>query len=133
MWITDDFGDEVRVRTPDDLEDVKEMNVRMMRAEGSLKVGEVRMARTEVAMEQIRSDVEQMKSDMVLLKTDVGDNTKMTKEVLSGLGDVVEFFTAMKGAFKVLNWIGTVAKPVAAIVGLGTAIFVAYGAWTASK
>lgn len=133
MWITDDYGDEVRVKKPDDLEDLKEMGVRMMRAEGSLKVGEVRMARTEAAMEQIRADVEQMKSDMIVMKSEMGDNTKLTKEVLSGLDDVVEFFTAMKGAFKVLNWVGTVAKPVAAIVGLGTAIFVAYGAWTASK
>ena len=36
----------------------------------------------------------------------------------------------MKGAFKVLNWVGKVAKPLAAIVMLGGACV---GFWTAIK
>ena len=46
------------------------------------------------------------------------------------LAEMLEFFTAMKGAFKVLNWVGKVAKPLAAIVMLGGACV---GFWTAIK
>lgn len=122
MLITDDYGEQVHVPgTPasnnslPDPDDFHELSVRVLRIEDELIVGATRMARTEAAAEQIRADLE--------------ENTKMTKEVLGGLGDVVEFFTAMKGAFKVLNWIGAVAKPIAAIVGLGTAALVAWRAW----
>lgn len=114
MLVTDDFGNQVYA-SPSESEDLKELTMRVLRIEGELSVGASRMARTEAAAEQIRADLE--------------ENTKMTKEVLGGLGDVVEFFTAMKGAFKVLNWLGAVAKPIAAIVGLGTAAMVAWRAW----
>ncbi len=122
MLITDDYGVQVRVPgTPannsslPDPDDFRELSVRVLRIEDELIVGATRMARTEAAAEQIRADLE--------------ENTKMTKEVLGGLVDVVEFFTAMKGAFKVLNWLGAVAKPVTAIVGLVTAAAVAWKAW----
>lgn len=122
MLITDDYGEQVHVPgTPasnsslPDPDDFRELSVRVLCIEDELIVGATRMARTEAAAEQIRADLE--------------ENTKMTKEVLGGLGDVVEFFTAMKGAFKVLNWVGAVAKPVAAIVGLVTAAAVAWKAW----
>lgn len=118
MFITDDFGNQVYLgESPP--EDMANLGVRVMRIEDELIVGATRMARTEAAAEQIRADLE--------------ENTKMTKEVLGGLGDVVEFFTAMKGAFKVLNWLGAVAKPVAAIVGLVTAAVVAWKAWGGSS
>lgn len=122
MYITDDFGMQIKVPgspagtgSLPDPDDFRELSVRVLRIEDELIVGASRMARTEAAAEQIRADLE--------------ENTKMTKEVLGGLGDVVEFFTAMKGAFKVLNWLGAVAKPIAAIVGLGTAALVAWRAW----
>lgn len=114
MFITDDFGNRVYANQAEP-KSLQELSVRVGRIEDELLVGATRMARTEAAAEQIRADLE--------------ENTKMTKEVLGGLGDVVEFFTAMKGAFKVLNWLGAVAKPVAAIVGLGTAAMVAWRAW----
>lgn len=122
MLITDDYGEQVHVpgtpannSSPPDPDDFRELSVRVLRIEDELIVGATRMARTEAATEQIRADLE--------------ENTKMTKEVLGGLDDVVEFFTAMKGAFKVLNWLGAVAKPVTAIVGLVTAAVVAWKAW----
>ena len=125
MLITDDYGVQVRIpgtpasnSSPPDPDDFRELNVRVLRIEDELLVGATRMARTEAAAEQIRADLE--------------ENTKMTKEVLGGLGDVVEFFTAMKGAFKVLNWVGAVAKPIAGIVGVVTAVIVAWKAWNAS-
>jgi len=51
------------------------------------------------------------------------------QELKGQLSDLLEFFNAMRGAFKVLNWVGKVAKPVAAIVSLGAAMGAAYAAW----
>lgn len=51
------------------------------------------------------------------------------QELKGQLADLLDFFSAMKGAFKVLNWVGKVAKPVAAIVSLGAAVGAAYAAW----
>lgn len=118
MFITDDFGNQVYLGEPPP-EDMANLGVRVMRMEGELLVGASRMTRIEAAAEQTRTDLE--------------TNTAMTKDVLDSLADVVEFFTAMKGAFKVLNWMGAVAKPVAAVVGLATAIMVAYSAWSSTK
>lgn len=47
-------------------------------------------------------------------------------EMRQQMTEMLEFFTAMKGAFKVLNWIGATARPLAAIIGLGVAMT---GAW----
>lgn len=51
------------------------------------------------------------------------------QELKGQLADLLDFFNAMRGAFKVLNWVGKVAKPVAAIVSLGAAMGAAYAAW----
>ena len=58
------------------------------------------------------------------------DERKELQELKQQLAELLEFFTAMKGAFKVLNWVGKVAKPLTAIVMLGGAC-VAF--WTAVK
>lgn len=52
------------------------------------------------------------------------------QELKQQLAEMLEFFTAMKGAFKVLNWVGKIAKPLAAIVMLGGACV---GFWAAIK
>lgn len=44
--------------------------------------------------------------------------------------ELVELFTAFKGAFKVFEYIGKLAKPLGAIIGLGVAVA---GAWTLFK
>ena len=60
----------------------------------------------------------------------LAENTKVTQSVSDGTSELIEFFVAMKGAFKVMSWIGAAAKPVGAIV----ALFVGVGAaWTAFK
>lgn len=50
-------------------------------------------------------------------------------ELKQQLADFLEFFVAMKGAIKVFNWVGKLAKPAAAIVGLGASVMAAYAAW----
>lgn len=54
---------------------------------------------------------------------------KELHELKQQLADLLEFFGAMRGAFKVLNWLGKLAKPTAAIVGLGAACITAWSAW----
>lgn len=46
------------------------------------------------------------------------------------IAELVEFFRDMKGAFKVLRWIGKLAAPMTAIIGLGVALATA---WTAAR
>lgn len=71
--------------------------------------GDQRMNNIEISVAATREDQQEMRQQMA---------------------DMLEFFTAMQGAFKVLNWIGALARPVAAIVGLGVALT---GAWTAVR
>lgn len=44
------------------------------------------------------------------------------------VGELVDFFRDMKGAFKVLRWIGKLAAPMTAIIGLGVALATAWAA-----
>lgn len=68
-------------------------------------------------------EIKQIRDDLAL-------NTAETKKIASSTAEIVEFFESMKGAFKVLNWIGALAKPLGAIVALGVAM---WGAWTAYR
>ncbi len=68
--------------------------------------------------------------DLKVLAQGLHEERQELQELKQQLAELLEFFTAMKGAFKVLNWVGKVAKPLAAIVMLGGAC-VAF--WTAVK
>lgn len=67
---------------------------------------------------------------MAAIERDLKAVAQELQELKQQLAELLEFFTAMKGAFKVLNWVGKVAKPLAAIVMLGGACV---GFWTAIK
>lgn len=101
--MTDDFGNLVPPPT------VRSINQR-------LEAGDARMTRIE--------------DDVAAVRSDLQANTIATQAVASNTAELVEMFQAMKGALKVLNWIGSWAKPMAYIVAFGTA---AVGFWTAIK
>ncbi|MFN3732258.1 hypothetical protein [Comamonas testosteroni] len=67
---------------------------------------------------------------MAAIERDLKAVTQELQERNQQMAELLEFFTAMKGAFKVLNWVGKVAKPLAAIVMLGGSCV---GLWTAIK
>ncbi|WKL16647.1 hypothetical protein QYQ99_03575 [Comamonas testosteroni] len=67
---------------------------------------------------------------MAAIERDLKAVAQELQELKQQLAEMLEFFSAMKGAFKVLNWVGKVAKPLAAIVMLGGACV---GFWTAIK
>ncbi|WP_240933154.1 hypothetical protein [Diaphorobacter sp. HDW4B] len=71
-----------------------------------------------------------IEGSVAALSEEMAENTKATREVADSTKDLVEFFQAMKGAFKVLNWLGKIAKPAGYIVALGTAVA---GFWSALK
>lgn len=64
------------------------------------------------------------------LEAQLKNNTNITKQVCDDTGEMLEFFRDMKGAFKVFNMVGKLAKPLAAILALGAAIV---GLWAALK
>lgn len=66
---------------------------------------------------------------MSRIEANLKANTESTQRVESSIGELVEWFANGKGAFKVLEALGKLAKPLAAIVGLGVAIAAAYTAW----
>jgi hypothetical protein len=99
----DDFGDSVTVPGT--------LSIR-----ARLDAGDQRMGRIE--------------GDVAAVREELAENTRATKEVASNTAELVELFQSFKGAIKVLNWFGKLAKPMAYIVGLGTALL---GFWTALK
>ncbi|MEG0148807.1 MAG: hypothetical protein RR701_05440 [Comamonas sp.] len=80
--------------------------------------------------QQINERFDKGSERMATIERDLKEVTQELQERNQQMAELLEFFTAMKGAFKVLNWVGKVAKPLAAIVMLGGACV---GFWTAIK
>lgn len=91
-----------------------------------LVVGELRMGRIE-------GDVSDLRDDMTVVRRDLAANTEATQRLDKSTADLVEFLQAMKGMFKVLDWFGRMAKPIASIFALGTAAMALYAAWKGHK
>ena len=70
---------------------------------------------------------------MAGIERELAAERRELQELKGQLADLLDFFAAMKGAFKVLNWVGKVAKPVAAIVSLAAAMGAAYAAWRGAR
>ena len=77
--------------------------------------------------------LEDMRNEIAALKKGLAENTEVTQRIESGTAQLMEILESLRGAFKVLGWIGSLAKPVSAIIGLGTAIWLAYRASSPSS
>lgn len=89
------------------------------------------------SLQEVESQLRKGSDRMTAIERDLINATQelhSVREQLNGtrqdLSEMLEFFGAMKGAFKVLNWLGKLAKPIAYITMLVTAVV---GAWTALK
>lgn len=80
--------------------------------------------------QQINERLDKGSERMAAIERDLKAVTQELQERNQQMAELLEFFTAMKGAFKVLNWVGKVSKPLAYIVMLGGACV---GFWTAVK
>jgi len=89
-----------------------------------------RLAAVEAELQSIRERLATGDETMASLRADLAENTSATIRTESNTAEIVEFFMAMKGAFKVLNWIGALAKPITALVALAA---VTWGAFLTIK
>jgi hypothetical protein len=64
------------------------------------------------------------------MRVDMDENTRATAEVKKDTAELVELLHSVKGAFKVLGWIGAAARPIGFIAAAAVACL---GLWTASK
>ena len=72
-------------------------------------------------LQQVNKRFNQGSERMAAIERDLKVATQELHERNQQMAELLEFFTAMKGAFKVLNWVGKVAKTLEAIVMLGVA------------
>ena len=80
-------------------------------------------------LQQINQKFDNGSVRMAGIERELTATRKELHELKQQLQDLLDFFEAMRGAFKVLNWLGKLAKPTAAIVGLGAACVTAWSAW----
>jgi hypothetical protein len=71
-----------------------------------------------------------IEGDVAAVREELAANTEATRQVAANTADLVEFFQAVQGAFKVLNVIAKLAKPLGAIA---TATAAGLGVWSAVK
>lgn len=91
---------------------------------------------SEAFIKSLHGQVVQMKDDLAECRSDLADfkqatqrNTESIDRVEKNTRDIVDTFQALAGGFKVLQGLGRLAKPLAYIVGLVTAVITAYSAW----
>jgi hypothetical protein len=86
-------------------QDDERMGDRLDSMERRLEDGDSRMGKIEVA---------------------VRTNAEATSRIEKNTGDLVEAFQSLRGGFKVLEFVGKLAKPLAGIIALATATYVAW-------
>lgn len=115
--IVNDFGVLVQSgKTKTIGERVEAIGDHLTKVDDQMQAGDARMTRIEDNVAEVRDELSR--------------NTEATQELERNTRDLVEFFQAMQGAFRVLNWLGKIARPAACVVGLGTALV---GFWAALK
>ena len=81
-------------------------------------------------LDQLLAHVANNSARMDTLETDLREALAMMQPLVSDTREIVEMFVAFKGAWKVLHWIGKLAKPMAWIAAAFTA---AAALWTKAK
>lgn len=67
---------------------------------------------------------------MERIEGDLAANTKATQQVAANTQEMVAMFESFRGAFRVLEGLGKLAKPMASLLALGAAIA---GLWASMK
>jgi hypothetical protein len=81
--------------------------------------------------EEVQKRLDDGDTRMGRIEQNLTDNTNATARIEANTSDLVEAFANLKGAFKVLNWIGKFAKPLGYIAGLAAAVVSLYTAFKA--
>jgi hypothetical protein len=65
---------------------------------------------------------QEIEARFVLLEARIEANTTLTGTIKTDTAEMLDAFRALKGGFKVLEWIGKIAKPIGIIIAaIGTA------------
>ena len=88
-----------------------------------LRAGDKRM--DEIVKTVAAIQIEQASANVLL-----AENTETIKEIKTDTADMLEVFESWKGAMRVMEMIGKLAKPLGYIVGLGASMA---AFWTAMK
>lgn len=83
----------------------------------------LRIAALEKEVAEIKARLASGDVAITQLQTDLEMNTNLTQTTASNTAEIVEFFKAFQGAWKVLNWIGSLAKPIGYIAGMAAAFW----------
>ena len=76
-----------------------------------------------VSMAKVSRRFEALESEQLILKKAVENNTKITSGIAGDTSELLDLFKSVKGGFKVLSWLGSFAKWVAAILAAFAAIY----------
>lgn len=79
---------------------------------------------------ELRTRVGHLETQTEQLRNALAENTAATRRVESNTSELIDMFVSWKGAFKVFDQIGKLAKPLGAIFLLGSAVI---GFWQAIK
>ena len=67
--------------------------------------------------------IQELRLRMDTIQQQLDENTESTRRTESNTSELIDILNSFKSAFKVLSWIGNLAKPISAIVGLGLGIW----------
>lgn len=73
-------------------------------------------------MDEIVKTVAEIQIEQASAKVMLADNNETIKQIKTDNADMLEFFESWKGARRVMDMIGSLAKPLGYIVGLGASI-----------
>ena len=79
---------------------------------------------------QNTKEVRLIQERMERIERELLENTKTTERIEAATSEIIDVFVSFKSAFKVLNWIGKLAKPLGAIAALVAAVT---GIWVSVK
>lgn len=88
---------------------------------------------SDAFIKSLHARVVKMEQDMAHNAEATARNTDSIETIRQNTQDIVDTFQALAGGFKVLQGLGRLAKPLAYIVGLVTAVITAYSAWRGIK
>jgi len=108
---------------------LRAQTVRMEAIDRRLERGDERMEQFESDLKANTEATQRIERSQDRMGTALMENINVTKGIEKSTGEMLEAFEAAKGGFKVLQWIGKVAAPLAAILGLPVALWSAYKAW----
>lgn len=114
--IVNDFGVLVQSgKTKTIGERVEAIGDHLTQVDDRMQTGDARMTRIEDNVAEVRDELSR--------------NTEATERLERNTKEIVEFFEAIKGALKVLNWLARLARPLGYLASAGAAVLGLWAAW----